>query len=245
MALNLTVVEGVNPTIGGGFVTVYPCGARPDASNLNFTTGQTIPNSVIAPVSAGGDICFFVYGTAHLLADISGYFPTGSGFASLSPSRVLDTRGSSKVGAADGSGLPLMLNVLNKGGLPGSGIGAVALNLTVVEGVNPTIGGGFVTVCIVGARPDASNELHDQGRPSPTRSSLPCLRVVTSVSSCTAPPTCWLTSRATSPRRCRCRRPLHRPRRLPQPRLPQPRLPRRVCRSRCSPCNASRERWTW
>ena len=76
VALNLTVVEGVNPTIGGGFVTVYPCGARPDASNLNFTTGQTIPNSVIAPVSAGGDICFFVYGTAHLLADISGYFPT-------------------------------------------------------------------------------------------------------------------------------------------------------------------------
>ena len=76
VALNVTVVSGENPTIGGGYVTVYPCGTRPDASNLNFTTGQTIPNSVIAPVSASGDLCFYVYGTAHLLADVSGYFPT-------------------------------------------------------------------------------------------------------------------------------------------------------------------------
>ena len=83
VALNVTVVEGENPAVGGGFVTVYPCGTRPDASNVNFTPGQTIANSVIAPVSAGGDICFYVYGTAHLLADVSGYHPTGSGFASL------------------------------------------------------------------------------------------------------------------------------------------------------------------
>ena len=53
---------------------MYPCGTRPDASSLNFTTGQTIPNSVIAPVSAAGTVCFYVYGTAHLLADVSGYF---------------------------------------------------------------------------------------------------------------------------------------------------------------------------
>ena len=75
VALNVTVTDTENPTIGGGYVTVYPCGTRPDASNLNFTTGQTIPNAVIAPVSATGDICFYVYGTAHLLADVSGYFP--------------------------------------------------------------------------------------------------------------------------------------------------------------------------
>ncbi|MBL6636330.1 MAG: hypothetical protein ISP35_09055 [Ilumatobacteraceae bacterium] len=44
-------------------------------SNLNFTSGQTIPNSVIAPVSADGKVCFYVYGKTHLLADVSGYFP--------------------------------------------------------------------------------------------------------------------------------------------------------------------------
>ena len=74
VALNVTVVDGENPTVGGGYVTVYPCGTRPDASNLNFTAGQTIPNSVIAPVSTAGTVCFYVYGTAHLLADVSGYF---------------------------------------------------------------------------------------------------------------------------------------------------------------------------
>ena len=52
-----------------------PCDRpRPDASNLNFVTGQTVPNSVIAPVSANGEVCFYVYGTTHLLADVSGVF---------------------------------------------------------------------------------------------------------------------------------------------------------------------------
>jgi hypothetical protein len=41
---------------------------------LNFVAGQTIPNSVIAPVSASGDVCFYVYGRAHLLVDVSGWF---------------------------------------------------------------------------------------------------------------------------------------------------------------------------
>ena len=74
VAMNVTVVDGENPTAGGGYVTVYPCGTRPEASNLNFSAGQTIPNSVLAPVSASGTVCFYVYGTAHLLADASGYF---------------------------------------------------------------------------------------------------------------------------------------------------------------------------
>ena len=100
VALNVTVVDGENPTTGDGYVTVYPCGTRPDASNLNFTTGQTIPNSVLAPVSAAGTVCFYVYGSAHLLADVSGYIPSGSQFTSLVPNRVLDTRGGAKVGNA-------------------------------------------------------------------------------------------------------------------------------------------------
>ncbi len=75
VALNVTAANGEDPNIGGGYVTVYPCGTRPDASNVNFTAGQTIPNAVIAPVSADGDVCFYVYGKAHLIVDVSGYFP--------------------------------------------------------------------------------------------------------------------------------------------------------------------------
>ena len=40
--------------------------------------GQTVPNAVIAPLSASGKVCFYVYGRAHLLVDVSGYFG-GSG----------------------------------------------------------------------------------------------------------------------------------------------------------------------
>ena len=157
VSLNVTVVNGENPAIGGGYVTVFPCGVLPDASNLNFVDGQAVPNAVMAPVSTSGTICFYVYGTAHLIADVSGYFPTGSDFRSLTPSRMLDTRASGKVGNAAGTGAAFELSVWGKAGLPASGVGAVAVNVTVVEGVNPTVGGGYVTVYPCGARPDASN----------------------------------------------------------------------------------------
>ncbi len=158
VALNVTAANGEDPNIGGGYVTVYPCGTRPDASNLNFTAGQTIPNAVIAPVSPTGDICFYVYGQAHLIVDVSGYFPAGNGIVSLTPARLADTRASGvKVGSADGTAGPFRLNVFNQGGLPGSGIGAVALNVTAANGEDPNIGGGYVTVYPCGTRPDASN----------------------------------------------------------------------------------------
>jgi len=37
-----------------------------------------VPSRVrgFAPVSITGSVCFYVYGAAHLLADVSGYFPT-------------------------------------------------------------------------------------------------------------------------------------------------------------------------
>ena len=71
VAMNVTVVDG--EASGGGYVTVFPCGVRPNASNLNFVSGDTVANSVIAPVSSEGKVCFYVFGKAHLLADISGY----------------------------------------------------------------------------------------------------------------------------------------------------------------------------
>ncbi len=73
VALNVTAVSTEASDVGG-FVTVYPCGDRPNTSNLNFMSGQTVPNSVIAPVSSSGKVCFYVYGKAHLLTDVSGHF---------------------------------------------------------------------------------------------------------------------------------------------------------------------------
>ena len=70
VSLNVTVTEAG----GSGYVTVYPCGTRPNASSLNYTAGQTIPNAVIAPVSAQGEVCFFSTQPTHILADVNGWF---------------------------------------------------------------------------------------------------------------------------------------------------------------------------
>ena len=77
VAMNVTVVDGEAGN-SGGYVTVYPCGTRPTASNLNFSQGQTIPNAVTTAISTSGHVCFYVYGKANLLADIVGYYQLAS-----------------------------------------------------------------------------------------------------------------------------------------------------------------------
>jgi hypothetical protein len=71
VVLNVTVTDPAEV----GYTTVYPNGVdRPTASNLNYGAGQTVPNTVIAKVGAGGDICLFTLSSAHYLVDVSGYF---------------------------------------------------------------------------------------------------------------------------------------------------------------------------
>jgi len=90
-ALNVTVV---NPE-SGGFVTVWPCStARPNASNLNFTTGKVVANNVVAPIGDQGNVCFFASQNTDIIVDISGYFTGESGnqFVGSTPKRFVDTR---------------------------------------------------------------------------------------------------------------------------------------------------------
>ena len=153
VAMNVTAVDTESGDTGG-YVTVYPCGTRPNTSNINFISGQIIPNSVIAPVSASGKVCFYVYGKADILADVSGYFPTGSLTSLSKPERLLDTRSSSKVGTIDGLGLAKELQVSGTFGIP-SGISAVAMNVTSVN-TEANNFGGYVTVYPCGTRPNTS-----------------------------------------------------------------------------------------
>jgi ELWxxDGT repeat protein len=168
VSLNVTAVstEAGNE---GGYVTVYPCGTRPDASNLNFISGQTVPNAVVAPVSSVGTVCFYVYGKAHLLADVSGWLPTGGFTALAKPERLLNTRtagDAGKIGALDGSGVAYTLQIAGASGIPASGVGAVAMNVTVVDGVTNDFG-GYVTVYPCGTKPDASNLNFTSGQTVP------------------------------------------------------------------------------
>lgn len=159
VALNVTVSGATGP----GYLTVWPKGApQPTASNLNFVTGQTVPNMVIVKVGADGQASFFNggAGTVHVIADVLGWFPTGASYTGLTPARLLDTRSgapsvdgeSAGIGAA-AAGATLDVRVAGRGGVPGDAA-AVALNVTAT---NPTAA-GYLTVWPKGAaRPTASS----------------------------------------------------------------------------------------
>jgi len=70
---NLTVTETSTGPYGG-YATIYPCGDVPNASTLNFVANQTVANSVAVPLSELGSVCIFVFGEAHVILDVSGYY---------------------------------------------------------------------------------------------------------------------------------------------------------------------------
>ncbi|HEX4984079.1 MAG TPA: hypothetical protein VFV63_20415 [Ilumatobacteraceae bacterium] len=111
--LNVTAVEAPGP----GFVAVRPrrpncCDdlaihddraavdpAAPATSNLNVGSPDAVANLVLARVGAGGTISLFnSFGPTHIVADVAGWFDTGSvdpvalGYVGAAPTRVLDTR---------------------------------------------------------------------------------------------------------------------------------------------------------
>ena len=71
VVLNVTVTD----PLGSGFLTVYPGGAtRPLSSNLNYVTGQTIPNAVIVGLGPTGTVDIFSLAASHVVVDVVGYF---------------------------------------------------------------------------------------------------------------------------------------------------------------------------
>ncbi len=165
VSLNVTVVDPAD----AGYVTVYPCGERPLASNINYQAGQIAPNSVITPVSPSGEICLYSQADTHLLADINGWFATGAGFTALSPQRVFDTRPTEAQGVVPvakhryGGANILTIKVTDVAGVPATGVGAVSLNVTVVDPADA----GYVTVYPCGERPLASNINYQAGQIAP------------------------------------------------------------------------------
>jgi hypothetical protein len=157
VALNVTVTE---PT-SSSFLTVWPTGAvRPLASNLNFVAGQTVANSVLTKVGADGTISIFNNGGAvQVVIDVVGWFPDSQSYNGLTPARLADTRNSPTTDGRFSNTGPVgqqsatNIVVVGRGGVPASGVGAVALNVTAT---NPTLP-SFLTVWPTGAtRPTAS-----------------------------------------------------------------------------------------
>ena len=168
VVLNVTVADATR----AGYVTVYPCEAgRPTASNLNFTAGQTVPNSVIARLGVDGSICLYTFSAAQLIVDVAGYFSDASVLVPLgAPARLLDSRpGESTIDGAyrntgvRPSGGTIRLPISGRAGVPANA-SAVILNVTATE----TQAEGLVTVYPTGeGRPTASNLNYAAGQTVP------------------------------------------------------------------------------
>ncbi|WP_329565474.1 TolB family protein [Kitasatospora sp. NBC_01266] len=72
VVLNLTVTDNNS----AGFLEAWADGTtRPAAaSNVNWVSGQTIPNLVIVPVGADGKVDLYTNSTTNVIADVFGYF---------------------------------------------------------------------------------------------------------------------------------------------------------------------------
>lgn len=165
VALNVTVTQ---PSMGG-HLTVYgdetangAAAAAPSTSNLNFSTGETVPNLVVAPVGPNGvvDIYNGAGGTSQVVADVAGYFTQQNTepYVPITPLRVLDTRKGTGTGTvakipANGN-LTLKIEGANGGEIPSSGVAAAALNLTVT---NPARGGVLTAYPAGQSLPNVSN----------------------------------------------------------------------------------------
>lgn len=147
VVLNVTLTGATGP----GFVQVYPTGqaAEGASSNLNvLAPNTTVPVLVTTQVGDGGKVTLYTYGGGHLLADVAGYFTlsgatTAGRYRPLTPERILDTRtGMGAPKGALGKASAATVQVTGRGGVPSSGVSAVALNVTATGAAAP----GFVQV---------------------------------------------------------------------------------------------------
>lgn len=168
VVMNVTVTQ---PT-AGGYLTVYPHGiGTPDASSLNFSAGETVPNLVTTMVTDGKvDFHNGSGGTVHVIADVEGYYAdSGSGYKAVAPTRVLDTR--QPIGVPVKAPIPangqLALDLSSK--VP-TGTTAVTMNVTVTR----PAAGGYLTVFPGGTTaPLASNLNFYRGETVPNLVTVP------------------------------------------------------------------------
>jgi hypothetical protein len=70
ISANLTVVDANDR----GFVTAFPCGEVPTASNVNYELATAVANAAELPLSASGAICIYSSNSAHVIIDVNGWW---------------------------------------------------------------------------------------------------------------------------------------------------------------------------
>ena len=158
--LNLTAV---NPA-ARGHITVYPCTAAiPKTSSLNFPTGVTTGNGVVAKLGAGGAICLYAKSTIDVVVDVLGVGIDTKRFATLEPTRGFDSRPPFDPTSTIGRLQPLQPEVVdasrNMTLADGEQLRAVFVNITVV---NP-LSAGYVTLSSCGATVPRASAINFKG----------------------------------------------------------------------------------
>ena len=136
-------VTSVHPA-SAGYLSVFPCGAQPTTSTLNFAADQTTAATTIVG-TASSRICVHTSATADILVDITGSFSTRT--IAHSPVRALDTRNSGIIAAGERIEVPISSS---------TGLGLTEAITATVTAVEP-MAAGFVTVWDCGAEPETSN----------------------------------------------------------------------------------------
>jgi len=156
IVMNITATE---PTMSS-YVTAYPGDVtKPNASNLNFVPGETVPNLAIVRVPTNGIVKLYnLFGNTHLVVDVVGYFDddesTDAGrVVPVFPGRLFDTRTSGLGPVPPGFVLSLNMGPFNAGVTNEQASGYV-LNTTVTE---PTADGYLTVFAADVVRPLASN----------------------------------------------------------------------------------------
>ncbi len=159
VAVNVTVTD----TTAASYLTVFPGGARPTASNLNWASGRTVPNLVVVELNSSGGLTLYNHaGTTDVVLDVLGYYTAAGGsgtqFNALAePVRICDSRSGSQpsnqcTGKTMAQNSTMVVQVTGLAGVPADAQ-AVVLNVTAT---NPSAS-SYLTVYPGGTRPLASN----------------------------------------------------------------------------------------
>lgn len=160
VALNLTVTEPSS----AGYIYASPFGQlNIRTSNVNYDEKETIPNYVIVPIKDGKiSLGNEGWATAHLIADVAGYFTGGTpldsgGYQAMTPFRAGDSRDT------DGTpgGQQFDVQIAGRNGIPAE-VGAVVVNLTAarVWSGGETTSYGFLTAFASGTNHPATSNLN-------------------------------------------------------------------------------------
>jgi RHS repeat-associated protein len=135
-------------------VTVYQTGTtKPNAPNVQFYSGSTESNLVVVPPSSNGEITIATASAAvDLTVDVHGFYvdntsTSGSYYNAVTPTRIMNT--DDQTGTCSPSpcntlqaNSPVAVHVTGTGGVPSSGVTAVAVDATAYDPDN----GGQLTL---------------------------------------------------------------------------------------------------